>query len=50
MDIGLKSLKSNPCVYTYSESSTILILILYVDDVLLLGKYLLVWGGSSRSC
>ena len=42
MEIGFKSLKSDPCVYAYSESSDIIILPLYVDDVLLLGKDLTV--------
>ena len=36
--IGFKSLKSNPCVYIYSEGSAIYVLTFYVDDVLLLGK------------
>ena len=40
--IGFKSLKSNPCVYTYSESGAIYIPTLYVDDVLLLGNDILV--------
>ena len=34
-EIGVKSLKSDPCVYTYSESGAIFILTLYVDDCLL---------------
>ena len=42
MKIGFESLRSDPCAYTYSESGAIYILILYVDDVLLLGKDLLV--------
>ena len=40
--IGFKSLKSDPCVYTYSEGSDNIILTLYVDDVLQLGKDLTV--------
>ena len=35
---SLKSLKSNPCVYIYLEDGVIVILTLYIDDVLLLGK------------
>ena len=42
VEIGFKSLKSDPCVYTYSECGAIYILTLYVDDVLLLGKDVLV--------
>ena len=38
MEIGFKSLKSDPCVYTYSECGAIYILTLYVEDVLLLEK------------
>ena len=38
VEIGLKSLKSDPCVYIYSEGGAIYVLTLYVDDVLLLGK------------
>ena len=38
VEIGFKSLKSNPCVYIYSEGGAIYVLTLYVDDVLLLGK------------
>ena len=38
MEIGFKSLKSDPCVYTFSEGRHLVILTLYVDDVLLLGK------------
>ena len=41
-NIGFKSLTSDPCVYTYSERGAIFILTLYVDDVLLLGKGILV--------
>ena len=41
VEIGFKSLKSDPCVYTYSECRANYILT-YVDDVLLLGKYVLV--------
>ena len=37
-EVGFKRLKSDPCVYTYSEGGAIYILPLYVDDVLLLGK------------
>ena len=39
VEIGCKSLKSDPCVYIYSEGGAIYVLTLYVDDVLLLGKY-----------
>ena len=42
VEIGFKSLKSDPCVYTYSECGAIYILTLYVDDVLLLGEDVLV--------
>ena len=38
VEIGFKSLKSDPCVYIYSEGCAIYVLTLYVDDVLLLGK------------
>ena len=38
VEIGFKSLKSDPCVYTYSEGCAIYVLTLYVDDILLLGK------------
>ena len=38
MEIAFKSLKSDPCVYTYSDCGAIYMLTLYVDDVLLLGK------------
>ena len=38
VEIGFKSLKSDPCVYIYSEGGAIYVLTLYVDDVLLLGK------------
>ena len=38
VEIGFKSLKSNPCVYIYSEGSAIYFSTLYVDDVLLLAK------------
>ena len=38
VEIGFKSLKSDHCVYTYSECGAIYILTLYVDDVLLLEK------------
>ena len=44
VEIGFKSLKSDPCVYIYSEGGTIVILTLYVDDVLLLGKDIKVLG------
>ena len=40
--IGFKSIKSDPCVYTYSESGVSFILTLYVGHVLFLGKNLLV--------
>ena len=42
MEIGFKSLKPDPCVYAYSECGAIYTLTLYVDDVLLLGKRVLV--------
>ena len=42
VEIDFKRLKSGPCVYTYSECGAIYILTLYVDDVLLLEKYILV--------
>ena len=38
VEIGFKSLKSDPCVYIYSEGDAIYVLALYVDDALLLGK------------
>ena len=38
VEIGFKSLKSDPCIYIYSEEGVIVILTLDVDDVLLLGK------------
>ena len=38
VEIGFKSLKSDLCVYIYSEGCAIYVLTLYVDDVLLLGK------------
>ena len=38
VEIGFKSLKSDLCVYIYSEGGAIYLLTLYVDDVLLLGK------------
>ena len=38
VEIGFKSLSSDPCVYIYSEGGAIYVLALYVDDVLLLGK------------
>ena len=38
MEIGFKSLKSDPCVYIYSVGGVIYVLALYVDDVLLLVK------------
>ena len=42
VEIGFKSLKSDPFFYTCSECGAIYILTLYVDDVLLLGKDVLV--------
>ena len=39
VEIGFKSLKSDPYVYIYSEGCDIYVLTLHVDDVLLLGKY-----------
>ena len=38
VEIGFKSLKSDPCVYIYSEGGAMYVLTLYVDDVILLGK------------
>lgn len=38
----MKRLKSDQCVYTYSELGVIYILILYVDDILLLEQDVLV--------
>ena len=38
VEIGFKSLKSDPCVYIYSEGGAIYVLTLHVDDVLLLSK------------
>ena len=38
VEIGFKSLESDPCVYIYSEGGAIYVLTLYVGDVLLLGK------------
>ena len=38
VEIDFKSLKSDPCVYIYSEGGAIYVLTLYVDDFLLLGK------------
>ena len=38
VEIGFKSLNSDPCVYIYSEGGAIYVLTLYVDDVLLFGK------------
>ena len=37
-EIGFKSLKSDLCVYIYTEGGAIYVLTLYVDEVLLLGK------------
>ncbi|CAN0374271.1 unnamed protein product, partial [Laminaria digitata] len=42
VNVGFNSPNLDLCVYTYSESGAIYILILYVDDVLLPGKYVLV--------
>ena len=44
MEIGFESLKSDPCVYTYSECGAVYLLTSNVDDVLLLGKDVLVLG------
>ena len=41
-EIGFKSLKSDPCGDIYSDCDAIYSLTLYVDDVLLLGKDVLV--------
>ena len=38
VEIGFKSLTSDPCVCSYSEGSDIIILTLFVNDVLTLGK------------
>ena len=38
MEIGFKNLKSDPCVYIYSEGGAIYVWTLYVDNVLLLGE------------
>ena len=38
VEIDFKSLKSDPCVYIYSEGGAIYVSILYVDDILLLGR------------
>ena len=38
VEIGFKRLKSDPCVYIYSEGGAIYVLTLYVDIVLLLDK------------
>ncbi|CAN0524355.1 unnamed protein product [Scytosiphon promiscuus] len=37
-----KTLKSDPCVYNYSKGGAIVIPTLYIDDVLPLGKNILV--------
>ena len=42
VEIGFKSLKWDPCVYIYSEDGVIVILVVYIDDVLLLGKDVLI--------
>ena len=42
MGFGFKRLKSDPCVYTCSESGAVYTLTPYVDGVLLLGKDVLV--------
>lgn len=44
MKVFFKSLKSDPCVFIYSEGSIIDILAMYVGDISLLGKYLKVLG------
>lgn len=38
LEIGFKIVKPNLCVYTYSEGKHLIILTLYVDEFLLLGK------------
>lgn len=48
VDIGFKRLKSDPCVYIYSEGGVIVTLTLHVDDVLLLGKDLKVLGRTKQ--
>ena len=37
-NIGLRSLKSDPCVYVFEDKTAPAILTLYVDDILLLGN------------
>ena len=44
VEIVFKSLKSDPCVYTYSEYGAIYTLTLYVDDDRFLGTDALVLG------
>ena len=44
VEIGFTNLKSDPCVCAYSECGAAYCLTLYVDDVLLLGKDVLVLG------
>ena len=44
VEIGFKSLKSYPCVHTYSEYGDIYILTLYVNDDRFFGKDALVLG------
>ena len=38
VEIGLKSLKPDPCVYISSEGGVIYVLALYVDDVLVVSN------------
>lgn len=40
MGIGFKILKSDPCVYIYSESFVVVIWTLHVDNVVLFGKHM----------
>lgn len=42
MELGFKSVKSEPCVYTYTERGALYILTMYIEDVIFLGSDLLV--------
>lgn len=48
VEIGFKSLKSDPCLYIYSEGDVVIISTLYVDNVLLLGKDLKIFERISQ--
>ena len=37
-NIGFRSLKSDPCVYVFEDKTGPAILILYADDIVLLGN------------